>query len=63
MIPGHVYRYQVQALIERGGEQLSITKTVILKAGSDAEIKFAFADAVQADAMVTLRAPDQASMN
>jgi uncharacterized protein (TIGR03000 family) len=63
LIPGRSYRYEVQAVVERGGRRRAITKTATLTAGSEAKISFEFADAEQPETVLTLYVPTKAKVN
>ena len=54
LISGRSYRYEVQAVVERDGRELALTKSVTVTAGSEAKISFDFDDAVQPEAVLTL---------
>jgi uncharacterized protein (TIGR03000 family) len=54
LISGRTYRYEVRAVVDRGGKLQAITKSVTLTAGAETKILFEFADAEQSETMLTL---------
>ena len=63
LIPGQTYEYQVQAVVERDGKEQTVTKSVLLTAGSEVKLAFEFPATEQVETVLTLHVPGDAKVN
>lgn len=59
--PGHSYRYEVTAVVEKDGEPVELTKTAVLRAGQVARLDFG-TEASEVRTSLTVNVPEDAKV-